>query len=124
MFTDINIYSINNKKDHISEKYIFYRKKVDIFPILGRIRNRIRIRYFTKRIRGSGSRSISKWNGSETLVFLIIFHISGPGAPIPHPDPQYRIIIYVTGEMDPSGKSVPPGSNLTGGMESGMNTNI
>ena len=25
MFTDINIYSINNKKDHISEKYIFYR---------------------------------------------------------------------------------------------------
>ena len=28
MFTDINIYSINNKTDHISEKYIF--------PILGR----------------------------------------------------------------------------------------
>ena len=24
MFTDINIYSINNKTDHISEKYIFY----------------------------------------------------------------------------------------------------
>ena len=23
MFTDINIYSINNKTDHISEKYIF-----------------------------------------------------------------------------------------------------
>ena len=51
MFTDINIYSINNKTDHISEKYIF--------PILGRIwsririRNRIRIRYFMKRIRGS-----------------------------------------------------------------------
>ena len=29
MFTDINIYSINKKTDHISEKYIF--------PILGRI---------------------------------------------------------------------------------------
>ena len=61
MFTDINIYPINNKTDHILEKYIFYRKKsktkVDIFPILGRIwsRIRIRIRYFTKRIRGSGS---------------------------------------------------------------------
>ena len=27
MFTDINIYSINNKTDHISEKYIFYGKK-------------------------------------------------------------------------------------------------
>ena len=42
MFTDINIYPINNKTDHISEKFIFYRKKksktkVDIFPILGRI---------------------------------------------------------------------------------------
>ena len=35
MFTDINIYPINNKTYHISEKYIFYRKKsktkVDIF---------------------------------------------------------------------------------------------
>ena len=28
MFTDLNIYPINNKTDHISEKYIFYRKKV------------------------------------------------------------------------------------------------
>ena len=27
MFTDIDIYSINNKTDHISEKYMFYRKK-------------------------------------------------------------------------------------------------
>ena len=27
MFTDINIYPINNEADHISEKYIFYRKK-------------------------------------------------------------------------------------------------
>jgi len=32
MFTDINIYSINNKTDHISEKYIFYRKKSLYFP--------------------------------------------------------------------------------------------
>ena len=43
MFTDINIYTINNKTDHISEKYIFIEKKtktkVDIFPILGRIPN-------------------------------------------------------------------------------------
>ena len=28
MFTDINIFPVNNKTDHISEKYIFYRKKV------------------------------------------------------------------------------------------------
>ena len=27
MFTDINICPINNKTDHISEKYIFYTKK-------------------------------------------------------------------------------------------------
>ena len=27
MFTDTNIYPINNKTDHISEKYIFHRKK-------------------------------------------------------------------------------------------------
>ena len=32
MFTDKNIYPINNKTDHISEKYIFYRKKKLIFP--------------------------------------------------------------------------------------------
>ena len=45
MFTDINIYTVYNKTDHISGKYIFHREKKDIFPILGRIR------YFTKRIR-------------------------------------------------------------------------
>ena len=42
----IYIYPINNKTDHIWEKYIFYRKKsktkVDIFPNLGRIWSRIR----------------------------------------------------------------------------------
>ena len=27
MFTDIDIYPINNKTDHISEEYIFYRKE-------------------------------------------------------------------------------------------------
>ena len=33
--------------------------------------------------------------------------------------------IYVTGEMDPSSGSVPPGPNLTSsGIELGMNTNI
>ena len=31
MFTDININSVNNKTDHISEKYIFYGKKRLIF---------------------------------------------------------------------------------------------
>ena len=60
MFTDINIYPINNKTDHIPEKYIFYRKKsktkVDIFPILGRIwgRIRIRIQIKVKRIQNTG----------------------------------------------------------------------
>ena len=50
MFTDLIIYPINNKTDHISEKYIFffYRKKgktkVNIFSILGRIWSRIRIK--------------------------------------------------------------------------------
>ena len=34
------------------------------------------------------------------------------------------LYIYVTGEMDLSGESVPPGTNLTGGMEPGMDTNI
>ena len=34
-------------------------------------------------------------------------------------------IISVTGEMDPSGGSVPPaGPNITGEMEPGTNTNI
>ena len=27
MFTDIKIFPINNETDHISEKFIFYRKK-------------------------------------------------------------------------------------------------
>ena len=48
MFTDINIYLINNKTDHILEKYIFLQKKsktkVNIFPILGRIWIRIHIK--------------------------------------------------------------------------------
>ena len=53
MFTDINIYPIHNKTDHISEKIIFYRKKIktkdDIFFFIWSM-IRIRIRYFTKRI--------------------------------------------------------------------------
>ena len=32
--------------------------------------------------------------------------------------------IFVTAGMDISAGSVPPGPNLTGGMEPGMNTNI
>ena len=54
MFTDINNYPINNKTNHISEKYIFKEKKsktkVDIF---GRIRSRIRIHIKMKRIRNT-----------------------------------------------------------------------
>ena len=58
MFTERNIYPINNKTGHISEKYIFYRKKsktkYDIFPILGRIWSRIRIHIKMKQIRNTG----------------------------------------------------------------------
>ena len=72
MFTDINIYPINNKTDHISEKYIFYRKKsktkVDIFPILGRIWSRIRIRYFTKRIRIKMKRIRNTDDGFDVMM--------------------------------------------------------
>ena len=63
--TDIYTNLIN----HLLEKYIFERKKskkkVDIFFILGRKWSRIRnrIRYSTKRIRGSGS--VIPRNGSE-----------------------------------------------------------
>ena len=42
MFTDINIYSINNKTDHISDKYIFFEKKYNkscYFWIRSRIRS-------------------------------------------------------------------------------------
>ena len=57
MFTEINIYSINNKTDHISEKYIFIEKKsktkVDIFLILGRIWSRIQIHIKMKLIRNT-----------------------------------------------------------------------
>ena len=70
--TDIYFYPIKNKTDHFWKKYIFLIEKkilkVGIFSILGRIRSRIRVCYFTKRIRGSRS----KWNGSETLVGIII----------------------------------------------------
>ena len=38
--------------------------------------------------------------------------------------PNIYIYIHVTGEMDISGGSVPAGSNLTGGIEPGMNINI
>ena len=75
-FSDINIYPIKNKTDHISEKCIFYRKKsktkVDIFRNLGQIWSRILIRYFTKRIRGSGSGSVSSWRRSKTLLVSLV----------------------------------------------------
>ena len=52
MFIDINIYSINNKTDHISEKYIFYiyiyfqnfRSDLDPDPLFHETDPRIRIR--------------------------------------------------------------------------------
>ena len=48
MLTDINIYLINNKIDHILEKSIFYIKKsktkVDIFPIWIWIRIHIKMK--------------------------------------------------------------------------------
>ena len=51
MFTDINIYSINNKTDHISENYIFYRKKS--WTKLNETDPRIRIHIKIKRIRNT-----------------------------------------------------------------------
>ena len=59
MFTDINIYPINKKKQIMFRRNIFfYRKKsktkVDIFTILGRFWNRIRNHIKMKRIRNTG----------------------------------------------------------------------
>ena len=62
MFTDINIYSINNKTDHISEKYIFYRYFPDFSsdleqdpdPLFHETDPRIRIHIKMKRIRNTG----------------------------------------------------------------------
>ena len=53
MFTDINNYPINNKTDHILEKYIFIEKKVQQKLIL--------VGFGV----GSGSGSIISLNGSE-----------------------------------------------------------
>ena len=66
MFTDINIYSINNKTDYISETYILYRKKSWYFPdfrsdleqdpdpLFHEMDPRIRIQIKMKRIRNTG----------------------------------------------------------------------
>ena len=53
IFTDINIYPIKNKTDHISEKYIFYRKKVKQTLIFSRFQV------------GFGAGSVISRNGSE-----------------------------------------------------------
>ena len=65
MFTDINIYLINNETDHISEKYNFYRKKSDFRSdweqdpdpdpdlLLNEQDPRIRIHIIMKRIRNT-----------------------------------------------------------------------
>ena len=51
LFTDINIYTMNNKTDHISEKNIFKNNKKEkksvIFSILGRIRIHIKMKRFS-----------------------------------------------------------------------------
>ena len=65
IFTDINIYPINNKTDHISEKYILDRKKnwyfpdfrsdlkQDLDPLFHATDPRIRIHIKMKRIRNT-----------------------------------------------------------------------
>ena len=53
MFTDININSIYNKTDHISEKYIFIEKKVKQKLI------------FSRFLVGFGAGSVISRNGSE-----------------------------------------------------------
>ena len=87
MFTDMNIYSINNKTDHISEKYIFwyfpdFRSDLEQDPDPDLLfhetdpRIRIRIHIKMKRIRNTvrdtwnsscipvGSRVRDSWNSS------------------------------------------------------------
>ena len=61
MFTGINIYSINNKTDHISEKYIFieiwyfpdFRSDLEQDPLFHEMDPRIRIHIKMKRIRNT-----------------------------------------------------------------------
>ena len=57
MFTDINICPINNKTDHISEKYIFIEKTVEQKLII----SRFQVGFGA----GSGSGSVISRNGSE-----------------------------------------------------------
>ena len=55
MFTDINIYSINNKTDHISEIYFpDFRSDLDPDPLFHETDPRIRIHNKLKRIRNTG----------------------------------------------------------------------
>ena len=69
MFTDINNYSINKKKfktDHISEKYIFYiKEKSCYFPDF-----RSDLEQDPDPLFHETDPSISKRNGSETLVHI------------------------------------------------------
>ena len=79
MFTDINTYSINNKTDHISEKYIFIDKKrktkVYIFPILGRIRIWIHIKM--KRIRNTDRKGAGSISVTANPVFSVYSALKG-----------------------------------------------
>ena len=80
MFTDINIYPINNKAGHISKKYILYIKKgktkVDIWyfvgPVFYETYPRIRIHIKMKRIRNTGLKHCF------TDIESICFPISSP----------------------------------------------
>ena len=86
MFTDINIYPIINKADHISEKYIFYRKKKqnksqyfpdfrsdlepDPDPLFHETDPKIRIRIHIKmkRIRNTGKKA-SKLSELHSIIY-------------------------------------------------------
>ena len=54
MLTDINIWIINNKTDHISEKYIFYKKKKEKQKLI-----------FSWFLVGFGAGSVISRNGSD-----------------------------------------------------------
>ena len=73
MITDINIYPINNKTDHISEEYNFHIKKVKQKLVFSRSRIRIRIRYFTKGLSGRATKKITFCGFPKGLYYLYSF---------------------------------------------------
>ena len=74
MFTDINIYPINNKTDHISEKYWYFPDfrsdlEQDPDPLFHETDPRIRIHIKMKRIRNTGI-DINSAKGYCKVIFL------------------------------------------------------